>query len=176
MGELNVLLTFTGGLAAALVFGFVAQRLKIAPLVGYVLAGIFVGPFTPGFVADHHIAEQFAEIGVILLLFGVGLRFHLEELFAAWRVAFFGALFQSAASTLALAGLLRLAGWSWTSGLVLGMSISVASTVVMGRVLGARGDLGSPIGHIAIAWTVVEDLITVAAPVSYTHLTLPTKA
>lgn len=163
MNELTVLTTFTGGLAAALVFGFVAQKAKIAPIVGYVLAGIFIGPFTPGFVADRHIADQFAEIGVILLLFGVGLRFHLHELFAAWRVAVFGALLQSAASTLALAFVLRLAGWSWSSGLVLGMSVSVASTVVMARVLAARGDLRSPIGHIAIAWTVVEDLITVAA-------------
>lgn len=163
MSELNVLMTFTAGLAAALVFGFVAQRLKIAPIVGYVLAGIFVGPFTPGYVADHHIAEQFAEIGVILLLFGVGLRFHLQELFAAWKIALFGALLQSAASTLVLTFALRLAGWSWASGLVLGMSISVASTVVMSRVLAARGDLRSPIGHIAVAWTVVEDLITVAA-------------
>lgn len=163
MGELNVLTTFTGGLAAALVCGFVAQRLKIAPIVGYVLAGIFIGPFTPGFTADRHIAEQFAEIGVILLLFGVGLRFHLHELFAAWRIAVVGALLQSAATTMALAALLRLAGWTWTAGVVLGMSISVASTVVMSRVLSARGDLRSPIGHIAVAWTVVEDLITVAA-------------
>ncbi len=163
MTELNVLTTFTGGLAAALGLGFVAQRLHIAPIVGYVLAGILVGPFTPGFVADRHVAEQFAEIGVILLLFGIGLRFHLHELIAAWRIAVVGALLQSAASTLVLAGALRLLGWSWTSGLVLGMSISVASTVVMARVLGARGDLRSPIGHLAVAWTVVEDLFTVAA-------------
>jgi CPA2 family monovalent cation:H+ antiporter-2 len=163
MTDLSILTTFTGGLAAALAFGFVAQRLKIAPIVGYVLAGVVIGPFTPGFVANHHVAEQFAEIGVILLLFGVGLKFHLHELFAAWRVAVFGALLQSAASTLVLAGMLRLLGWSWTSGLVLGMSVSVASTVVMARVLAARGDLRAPIGHIAVAWTVVEDLITVAA-------------
>lgn len=163
MSELTILTTFTSGLAAALVLGFVAQRFKIAPIVGYIIAGIVVGPFTPGFVADRHVADQFAEIGVILLLFGVGMRFHLEELFAAWRIAVFGALLQSAATTLALACLLRLIGWSWTSGLVVGMSVSVASTVVMARVLGARGDLASPIGHIAVAWTVVEDLITVVA-------------
>lgn len=161
--ELNVLMTFTGGLAAALVFGFFAQKMKVAPMVGYVLAGVAIGPFTPGYVADHHIAENFAEIGVILLLFGVGLRFHLDELFAAWKVAVFGALFQSAASTFLLALALHAAGWGWTSGLVLGMSVSVASTVVLARVLAARGDLRSPIGHAAVAWTVVEDLITVAA-------------
>ncbi|MBX3233737.1 MAG: cation:proton antiporter [Labilithrix sp.] len=163
MNELTILTTFTGGLAAALAFGFVAQRLKIAPIVGYVLAGIVIGPFTPGFVADRHVADQFAEIGVILLLFGVGLRFQLHELFAAWRVAVFGAMIQSAASTLVLAGLLHWLGMSFSTGVVLGMSISVASTVVMVRVLSARGDLRAPIGQIAVAWTVVEDLITVAA-------------
>ncbi len=163
MSELTVITTFTAGLAAALVFGFIAQRLKIAPIVGYVLAGVFIGPFTPGFVADRHVADQFAEIGVILLMFGVGLRFHLHELLATWRVAVFGALLQSAASTFVLAFIVHMLGASWTSGLVLGMSISVASTVVMARVLGARGDLHGPIGHVAVAWTVVEDLITVAA-------------
>jgi CPA2 family monovalent cation:H+ antiporter-2 len=121
-----------------------------------------VGPFTPGFVANRAVAEQLAEIGVILLLFGVGLRFHLRELLAVWRVAVPGALIQSTLSTLLLALLLRPFGWSWTSGLILGMGISVASTVVMALVLGERHDLHAPIGHIAIGWTVVEDLLTVA--------------
>lgn len=162
MHNINLLLTFAGSLGAALVLGFLAHRLKWSPIVGYLLAGIAVGPFTPGFVADRGVAEQFAEIGVILLLFGVGLRFNLRELFAVWRIAVPGALIQSALSTMALALLLRLAGWSWTSGVVLGMAISVASTVVMALVLGERRDLHAPIGHIAIGWTVVEDLITVA--------------
>ncbi|HVH40865.1 MAG TPA: cation:proton antiporter [Labilithrix sp.] len=163
MNELNVLLTFTGGLAAALLLGFVANRLRLSPIVGYLIAGIAVGPFTPGYVADRHVAEQFAEIGVILLLFGIGLRFHLRELVAVWRIALPGALFQSAISTVALAVLLRLLGWDWTAGLVLGVAISVASTVVMALVLAERDDLHAPIGHIAIGWTVVEDLLTVAA-------------
>ncbi len=136
--------------------------LKLSPIVGYLLAGVLVGPFTPGFVADRAVAEQFAEIGVILLLFGVGLRFQLRELIAVWRVAVPGALIQSTASTLLLAALLRPFGWSWTSGLVLGMGISVASTVVMALVLADSHDLHAPIGHIAIGWTVVEDLLTVA--------------
>jgi len=108
------------------------------------------------------VAEQFAEIGVIWLLFGVGLRFHLRELMAVWRVAIPGALIQSALSTTMLAWLLHLMGWSWVSGFILGIAISVASTVVMALVLTARHDLHAPIGHIAIGWTVVEDLLTVA--------------
>lgn len=162
MHDLGILLTFAGGLAGALGFGFLAHRLKLSPIVGYLLAGVLVGPFTPGFVADRAVAEQFAEIGVILLLFGVGLRFHLRELLAVWKVAIPGALLQSTATTLLLAALLRLFDWSWTSGLILGMGISVASTVVMALVLAERHDLHSPIGHIAIGWTVVEDLITVS--------------
>ena len=163
MTELNVLMTFTGGLAAALALGFLAKRLRISPIVGYLIAGIAVGPFTPGYVADHHVADQFAEIGVILLLFGIGLRFHLQELIAVWRIAVPGALFQSAISTMALAALLRLVGYDWEAGIVLGISISVASTVVMALVLADRRDLHAPIGHIAIGWTVVEDLLTVTA-------------
>jgi len=163
MHELTVLMTFAAGLAAALVLGFVAKRLRVSPIVGYLIAGIAVGPFTAGYVADQHVADQFAEIGVILLLFGVGLKFHLNELLAVWRIAIPGALFQSAISTMALAGLMHLVGWDWTSGIVLGISISVASTVVMALVLAERHDLHAPIGHIAIGWTVVEDLLTVTA-------------
>ncbi len=162
MHEFGILLTFAGGLAGALVLGYLAQRLKLSPIVGYLLAGVAVGPFTPGFVADRAIAEQFAEIGVILLLFGIGLRFHLRELIAVWRVAIPGALIQSTLSTAAMALALRLMGWSWGAGLILGLSISVASTVVMALVLTERRDLHSPIGNIAIGWVVVEDLLTVA--------------
>jgi CPA2 family monovalent cation:H+ antiporter-2 len=161
MHELTVLMTFAAGLAAALVLGFLAKRLRVSPIVGYLIAGIVVGPFTAGYVADQHVADQFAEIGVILLLFGVGLKFHLSELLAVWRIAIPGALFQSAISTMSLALLLRAMGWDWTSGIVLGISISVASTVVMALVLADRHDLHAPIGHIAIGWTVVEDLLTV---------------
>lgn len=162
MHDLNILITFAIGLAGALVFGYIAVRLRLAPIVGYLLAGILVGPFTPGVVADRAIAEQFAEIGVILLLFGIGLRFHLREMIAVWRVALSGALIQSTLSTAALAVLLHLIGWDWTSGLILGLAISVASTVVMALVLAERNDLHTQIGHIAIGWTVVEDMFTVA--------------
>lgn len=161
MEELYVLLTFTGGLAAALLFGYIALRLKLSPIIGYLLAGIVVGPFTPGFTAHQHVAEQFAEIGVILLMFGIGLRFHLRELAAVWKVAVPGALIQSLFTASAAAGLLRLLGWSWESGIVLGLAVSVASTVVMALVLAERHDLHATIGHIAIGWTVVEDILTV---------------
>ena len=161
MGEINVLLTFTGGLAAALVLGYVANRLRLSPIIGYLLAGLVVGPFTPGFTAHQEIAHQFAEIGVILLLFGIGLRFHLRELAAVWRIAVPGALIQSAFTTVATALILRLFGWEWDSGIVLGLAISVASTVVMALVLADSRDLHAPIGHIAIGWTVVEDILTV---------------
>ena len=144
-----------------MVFGYVALRLKLSPIIGYLLAGIAVGPFTPGIVVNRAVAEQFAEIGVILLLFGTGLRFHLRELIAVWRVAVPGALIQSTLSTTALAMVLHLVGWSWTSGFILGMAISVASTVVMALVLAESHDLHARIGHIAIGWTVVEDILTV---------------
>lgn len=162
MHEFGVLMTFVGGLAGALVFGYLAHLLRMSPIVGYLLAGVAVGPFTPGFVADRAVAEQFAEIGVILLLFGIGLRFQLRELIAVWRVAVPGALIQSTLSTALTALVLHLIGWSWISGIILGMAISVASTVVMAMVLNERRDLHSPIGNTAIGWTVVEDLLTVA--------------
>jgi len=161
MHNLNILLTFAGSLGAALVLGYFAHRLKISPIVGYLLAGVAVGPFTPGFVADRAVADEFAEIGVILMLFGIGLRFHLSEMIAMWRIVVPGALIQSTISTTALAALLHILGWPWVQGIILGMAISVASTVVMAVVLEQRHDLHARIGYIAIGWTVVEDLLTV---------------
>ena len=161
MDDLGILITFAGGLVWALILGFVAHRLKLSPIVGYLLAGVIVGPFTPGFVADGGVADQFAEFGVILLLFGIGLRFHLRELLAVWRVVIPGALIQATCSALLLAVLMRLMGWDWTSAIILGMGITRSSTVVMAKVLGERHDLHGRIGHIALGWTVVEDLIAV---------------
>jgi monovalent cation:H+ antiporter-2, CPA2 family len=161
MHSLDLLLPFTGGLAGGLILGYLAKRIGLSPIVGYLLAGIAVGPFTPGYVADRAILEQLAEIGVILMLFGVGLKLHLNELIAVWRVAVPGALIQSALSTMGLAALLHLLGWSWSSGIILGMAISVASTVVMAMVLAGHNDLNAHIGHVAIGWTVVEDILTV---------------
>lgn len=161
MHNLDLILTLTGGLTAAFILGYITHRLGLSPIVGYLLAGIVVGPFTPGFVADRHLAEQLAEVGVILLMFGVGLQFHLDELLAVRRVAVPGAIVQSAAATLLGALAVRQFGWDWGAGIIFGLAISVASTVVLVRVLADNGDLHTPSGHIAVGWLVVEDLFTV---------------
>jgi CPA2 family monovalent cation:H+ antiporter-2 len=161
MHNVDLILTLTGGLAAALGLGYGTQRLGLSPIVGYLLAGIAVGPHTPGFVADLELAKQMAEIGVILLLFGVGLHFHLEELVAVRRIAVPGAVVQSAVATGLGAVVGYLFGWGWTAGVVFGLALSVASTVVLTRVLVDNRDLHTPTGHIAVGWLVVEDVFTV---------------
>lgn len=161
MHQLDLIITLSCGLAVALVFGYFTQRLGLSPIVGYLLAGIAVGPHTPGFVADQKLAEQLAEMGVVLLMFGVGLQFHLEELLAVRRVAVPGAIVQSLVATVLAATLTRLMGWDWSSGIVFGLCISVASTVVLVRVLADNRDLHTPAGHIAVGWLVVEDIFTV---------------
>ena len=161
MHDLDLIMTLAGGLAAALAFGYVTQRLGLSPIVGYLLAGIAVGPATPGFVADRAMAEQLAELGIILLMFGVGLQFHFEELLAVRRIAIPGAVVQSLAATALGAVVIHWLGWGWTAGVVYGLAISVASTVVLVRVLSDSGDLHTPTGHIAVGWLVMEDLFTV---------------
>src|SRR5262249_37215277 len=161
MEDLDLILTLTGCLAAALVCGFVTFRLGLSPITGYLLAGVVVGPNTPGFIANRHLAEQLADVGVILLMFGVGLQFHIEELLAVRRVALPGALIRSLGSTLlgALIGLA--AGWSWQASAVFGLALSIASTVVLIRVLAENHDLQTETGRVAVGWLVVEDLFTV---------------
>jgi CPA2 family monovalent cation:H+ antiporter-2 len=163
MHTYDLILTLTGGLGAALVLGYLTQRLGLSPIVGYLLAGTLVGPYTPGFVADASLAEQLAEIGVILLMFGVGLQFHIEELLAVRRVAIPGAVAQSAVATALGALFAVMAGWTWSAGLIFGMALAVASTVVLVRVLADNNDLHTQAGHIAVGWLVVEDLFTVIA-------------
>jgi monovalent cation:H+ antiporter-2, CPA2 family len=163
MHAYDLILTLTGGLSAALVLGYATERLGLSPIVGYLLAGTLVGPHTPGFVADATLAEQLAEIGVILLMFGVGLQFHVEELLAVRRVALPGAVAQSAVATALGALLARAFGWDWAAGLIFGMALAVASTVVLVRVLADNNALHTPAGHIAVGWLVVEDLFTVVA-------------
>ena len=158
MHSYDLILTLTGGLTAALVLGYITHRIGLSPIVGYLVAGLLVGPHTPGFVADTSIAEEFAEVGVILLMFGVGLQFHFDELLAVRRVAVPGAIVQSATATVLGALVAVAAGWSWSAGLVFGMALSVASTVVLIRVLADNNDLHTPAGHIAVGWLVVEDL------------------
>jgi CPA2 family monovalent cation:H+ antiporter-2 len=172
--DIDLILTLTGGLTAALVLGYITQQLRLSPIVGYLLAGVAVGPATPGFAADAAIAEQLAEIGVILLMFGVGLHFHVRELLAVRHVAVPGALVQSGVATLlgAIAG--RLLGWEWSTAIIFGGAISVASTVVLIRVLSDNRDLHTRTGHIAVGWLVVEDLLTVVALVLLPALVGPT--
>jgi len=163
MHDLAVITTLAGGLAAALVFGWLTQRLGLTTLVGYMLAGILVGPHTPGFVADPRLASQMAEIGVILLMFGVGMHFHPQELLRVWRVAVPGAIAQSVVATIAGWACARAFGWSNAAGFVFGMALSVASTVVLMRMLVDQDRLSARAGHVAVGWLIVEDLLTVVA-------------
>jgi len=161
--ETSLIATIAIGLAYAFVGGFIAVRLRLPPLVGYLLAGIAVGPFTPGFVGDAHIASQLAEIGVILLMFGVGMHFSVRELWAVRSIAVPGALVQIAVATALGAGVAHFWGWSLGAGLVFGLALSVASTVVLLRALEAMGSVNSPDGRIAVGWLIVEDLVMVLA-------------
>jgi len=153
--------TIVVGLVLAFVFGAIAQRLRVSPLVGYLLAGVLVGPFTPGYVADQGLANQLAEIGVILLMFGVGLHFSLKDLLSVKAIAVPGAVVQIGSATLLGMGLAWLMGWSATGGLVFGLALSVASTVVLLRALQERRLVETERGHIAVGWLIVEDLAMV---------------
>ena len=159
--NLDLILTLTGGLTAALAFGLLTQALRLSPIVGYLLAGVVIGPFTPGFVAHAELAEQLAEIGVILLMFGVGLHFHLDELLAVKGIAIPGAIVQIMIASLLGIGLMHWAGMSLSAGIVFGLAISVASTVVLLRMLTDSNRLHTHAGHVAVGWLVVEDLFTV---------------
>ncbi len=157
----ELLVTLGVALSVALVFGYLTQRLGLSPIVGYLIGGVVIGPNTPGFTADRQIAEQLAELGVILLMFGVGLHFHLQDLMAVRRVVVPGAILQITASAVmgTLVGLVF--GWSGTAAVVFGLCVSVASTVVMTRVLGEQNQLHTPLGHTAIGWLVVQDIFAV---------------
>jgi CPA2 family monovalent cation:H+ antiporter-2 len=159
--EIALISTVAVGLVYALICGYIANRLHLPPLVGYLLAGIVVGPFTPGFVADAKLAPQLAEIGVILLMFGVGLHFSVRDLLAVRNIAVPGALVQILVTVALAYGVTRMWGWSVGAGLVLGLALSVASTVVLLRALEAQGLINSLSGRIAVGWLVVEDLFTV---------------
>ena len=159
--ELALINTIAAALGLALVLGFVAARLKLPALVGYLAAGIVIGPFTPGFVADGALAAQLAEIGVMLLMFGVGLHFSLDDLLRVKRVAVPGAVVQMVAATAMGAAMAGLWGWDLGAALVFGLSLSVASTVVLLKALEAKGVVDTVNGRIAVGWLVVEDLAMV---------------
>jgi CPA2 family monovalent cation:H+ antiporter-2 len=164
--------TIAAGLGLALVFGFLAARIKLPALVGYLIAGIVIGPATPGFVADIELSSQLAEIGVMLLMFGVGLHFSLDDLLAVRRIALPGAIVQITVATLLGIAVTSLWGWSLAGGVVFGLSLSVASTVVLLKALESRGILETVNGHIAVGWLVVEDLVTVLVLVLLPPLSL----
>src|SRR5215203_2260325 len=159
----SLIATIVAGVGLAFIFGVLANRLRLSPLVGYLLAGVLLGPFTPGFVADQTLAPQLAEIGVILLMFGVGLHFSLKDLLAVRTIAVPGALGQIALVTLLGLGLAHLLGWSWGAGVIFGLALSVASTVVVLRTLQERRLIETERGRIAVGWLIVEDLAMVLA-------------
>ncbi|WP_041798348.1 YbaL family putative K(+) efflux transporter [Rhodopseudomonas palustris] len=153
--------TIVAGLVLAFILGVVAQRLRVSPLVGYLLAGVVIGPFTPGYVADQKLANELAEIGIILLMFGVGLHFSLKDLLSVRAIAIPGAVVQISVATALGVGLGHMLGWSFGGGLVFGLALSVASTVVLLRALQERRLIDSDRGRIAVGWLIVEDLAMV---------------
>src|SRR5215831_18179486 len=161
--EVALIETLAIGLTLAFGAGLLAVRLRLPPLIGYLLAGIAVGPFTAGFVADATLAPQLAEIGVMLLMFGVGMHFSIGDLWAVRKIAIPGAIGQIAVATALGAGISRFWGWELDDGLMLGLALSVASTVVLLRALEDRGLVNTADGRIAIGWLIVEDLVMVLA-------------
>jgi monovalent cation:H+ antiporter-2, CPA2 family len=161
--ETPLITTLVAGFGLAFIFGALANRFRIPPLVGYLLAGVIVGPYTPGFVADSGLALELAEIGVILLMFGVGLHFSLKDLLSVRAIAVPGAVVQIAVATMMGWGLAWALGWSMGAGLVFGLALSVASTVVLLRAMQERRQLDTEKGRIAVGWLIVEDLAMVLA-------------
>ncbi|MET3116941.1 putative Kef-type K+ transport protein [Undibacterium sp. GrIS 1.8] len=159
--NISLITTIASAFGLALLIGFIAVRLKLPALVGYLIAGILIGPATPGFVADVNLAGQLAEIGVMLLMFGVGLHFSLEDLLSVKRIALPGAIVQIVVATAMGAGVAYWWGWDLGAGIVFGLALSVASTVVLLRALESRNELDSENGRIAVGWLVVEDLVMV---------------
>ena len=159
--NVSLIATIASALGLALAFGFIAVKLRLPALVGYLAAGIAIGPFTPGFIADTELATQLAEIGVMLLMFGVGLHFSLQDLMEVKKIALPGAILQIAVATLLGMGMANFLGWGMGAGLVFGLALSVASTVVLLRALEDRGILDSVNGRIAVGWLIVEDLVMV---------------
>jgi CPA2 family monovalent cation:H+ antiporter-2 len=166
MHQTQLIAIISAGLGLAFIFGLIANRLRLPLLVGYLAAGLVVGPFTPGFVADQGLATQLSEIGVSLLMFGVGLHFSIRDLLSVKNIAIPGALAQIGMATLLGLLVTRLWGWSLAAGIVFGLCLSVASTVVLLRALADRGEIDTINGRIAVGWLIVEDLITVIALVA----------
>ena len=161
--DVDLIILLAVGFGLALVFGYIAARLRLPPLIGYLIAGVIISPNTPGVVGDIHLANQLAELGVMFLMFGVGMHFSLNDLMLVKRIALPGAILQIAVATLLGMGVSMMWGWSFGSALVFGLSLSCASTVVLLKALGDRGLLESVNGKIAVGWLLVEDLVMVLA-------------
>lgn len=161
--DVELIILLAAGFGLALVFGYGAARLRLPPLIGYLVAGIILSPNTPGIVADIHLANQLAELGVMFLMFGVGMHFSLNDLMQVRRIALPGAVLQIAVATLLGMGVSMMWGWSFGAALIFGLSLSCASTVVLLKALGDRGLLDSVNGKIAVGWLLVEDLVMVLA-------------
>ncbi|ENW01284.1 cation:proton antiporter [Acinetobacter calcoaceticus] len=159
--DVDLIILLAVGFGVALIFGYIAARLRLPPLIGYLIAGIIISPNTPGIEADIHLANQLAELGVMFLMFGVGMHFSLNDLLLVRRIALPGAILQIAVATLLRVGVSMLWGWNFGSALVFGLSLSCASTVVLLKALGDRGLLDSVNGKIAVGWLLVEDLVMV---------------
>lgn len=159
--NLKIVLLLAVGLTIASILGYCALRLKISPILGYLLAGFLIGPYSPGFVADLKVSDQLAEIGVVLMMFGVGLNFRLQELLSVKKIAIPGAIIQTLIAALICALVVHAFGWTMITGIILGLSIGVASTVVLVRMLADNRLLKSKEGHISVGWLIVEDIITV---------------
>ncbi|MCO8052891.1 cation:proton antiporter [Acinetobacter towneri] len=161
--DVELIILLAVGFGLALVFGYIAARLRLPPLMGYLIAGVIISPNTPGIVADIHLANQLAELGVMFLMFGVGMHFSLNDLIQVRRIALPGAILQIAVATLLGVSVSMMWGWSFGSALIFGLSLSCASTVVLLKALGDRGLLDSVNGKIAVGWLLVEDLVMVLA-------------
>jgi monovalent cation:H+ antiporter-2, CPA2 family len=161
--DVDLIILLAVGFGLALIFGYIAARIRLPPLIGYLIAGILISPNTPGVVGDIHLANQLAELGVMFLMFGVGMHFSLSDLMQVRRIALPGAVLQIAVATLLGIGVTMIWGWSFGSALVFGLSLSCASTVVLLKALGDRGLINSVNGKIAVGWLLVEDLVMVLA-------------
>ncbi|MCU0707840.1 MAG: cation:proton antiporter [Pirellula sp.] len=171
MHDTDLLMTIAIGLGGALLFGYATQRLGLSPIVGYLIAGIVVGPNTPGYTADAEIANQFAELGVILLMFGVGLHFDVQELSRVRNLCVPGAGFQCLCTFLIGLFTARLCGWEWTSSAVFALAIAFSSTVVVTRILADANELQTHVGNIAIGWLIVQDVLAVLVLVLLPYMT-----
>ena len=161
--NVDLIILLAVGFGMALIFGYISARLRLPPLIGYLVAGIIISPNTPGVVGDMALASQLAELGVMFLMFGVGMHFSLKDLLQVRRIALPGAILQIAVATLLGVAVSMLWGWSFGSALIFGLSLSCASTVVLLKALGDRGLLDSVNGKIAVGWLLVEDLVMVLA-------------